>query len=267
MKAVKVYFFDDAASTLAKEAEYRKRVREIREKLGDASQEDIDSSLSALATKMGLNVFGEDAKHKDDFQIASDKHVGFNLGSWPLDDSYTGLDYVLTSYGLESVLECLRDALDPVLRQSGFNAYKVDWKKAAMQIDSLLMALKEKLNESISDKGHRFYGVYPMPVAYHEENQARVKDPTEALRIAAQERKRSRRTGNHVNDLGLFLSKEPKELHAVINGVYKDHNCVYAIYYQDLTWYVQLLDVIKETIDVISQLSKDKRAKAHLVIE
>jgi len=263
MKAVKIYFFDNAVDTLSREAEYQRRSRILREKLAD-DQKELKKALDSLRDKLSLNVFGEDAKHKDDFSIPSDKHEGFNLGSWPYSDEYTSLDYILKAYGLEPVLECLLPALEPVQRQSGFDAYKVDWRKAAMQIDSLLMRFKDKLNE---EKDHRFYGVYPMPIVTDPDNQARVKDPAEALRIAGQERERTRLKGNHVNNLGFFLSKDPKDLHAVLHGVYNDQDCVYAIYYQDLTWYVQLLDVIKETIDVLGKLRKDKRNKAHLVVE
>lgn len=265
MKTAKVVFYDNALDSLSKEFQYKKRSRELREKLSDASEEDLQKALNKLAFTIGVNIFGEDVKNKDEFVLASERAAGFHIGVWGIDDTYTGLDYLLESYGLESVFECLSPAL--TLLDPGLTGYKVDWKKAAMQIDTLFVNLKEKLNIDQPSEGDTcltYYGVFPMPVTYKLNNQFRVDNACDALGVTASERGRTK--GNHINVLGYFLSTTPKQLHSVVHGTYKDVECVYVTYYQDLTWFVNQLEVIKETIDVINAFTPSKRKKAHLVL-
>jgi len=262
MKTAKVVFYKNALDSLDKEFQYKERSRQLIEKLSD---EDRQDTLNKLAFDIGVNVFGEDAKNKDEFVLASNIADGFNIGVWDIDEHYTGLDYLLESYGLESVLECLSPAL--TLLDTKVIGYKVDWKKAAIQIDSLLESFKSKLNmkqSSGEDEPVNYYGVYSMPLTYGLKNQYQVMDAKGALTATASEREGTK--GNHINSLGYFLSTTPKQLHSVVHGSYKGIGCVYVTYYQELTWFVNQLEVIKETIDMINSLTLPKRKRAHLIL-
>ncbi len=265
MKTAKVVFYTNALDSLSKEFQYKERARQLKEKLADAPAKELEDALTKLAFTIGVNVFGQDDKNKNEFALVSESADGFYIGVWNVDDTYTGLDYLLESYGLDSVLECLAPALQKL--DDKLTGYQVDWKKAAMQIDSLLESFKGKLNieqPSEGDKRLSYYGVFSMPVTYSTQDQFRVENAKAALGVTGSERGRTK--GNHINALGYFLSTTPKQLHSVVHGMYKNVECVYVTYNQDLTWFVNQLEVIKETIDVIGAFIPSKRKKAHLVL-
>ena len=255
MKTRKVVFFNDAVDTLSREYQYNKRSTELQDKLKN-DKDALADALSKLQLELDVNVFGEDPKTKDEFIFNSERNFGMKCGIWMEDSSYTGLDYILTSYGMESVSATLVPFLERI--DKDLNAFKVDWHNASKAIYDLLETFINKLNE---DKVGEYYGLYSMPVIIDEE-QVRIESAHEALSISSQERKRTK--GNHVNHLGFFLTT-PREVHSIIHGVYKDNECVYVTYYQDLTFYVKMLSSIHETIETISKLSKEKRSKAYLV--
>ncbi len=265
MKTAKVIFYDNALVSLDKEYQYKEKSKLLSEKLSNKNEDEIQDALNKLAFKIGVNIFGEDIKNKNEFVLSSAMVNDFNIGVWDVDNTYTGLDYLLKSYGLESVLECMSPAL--TLLDTKIEGYSVNWKLASIRIDKLLTSLKSKLNIEQPNEGDthlNYYGVFPMPITHQQENQIRVDNSRDALTLTASERNVTK--GNHINTFGYFLSTTPKQLHSIVHGVYKNTECVYVIYSQNLTWFVNQLEVIKETIDVISVFSPDKRTKAHLIL-
>jgi len=258
-KTIKVIFFNDAKDTLSREYQYAKRAAEIKEKLSDASEDTVQDALDKLAIECGVNIFGEDPKTKDYFELRSEINPDheFKIGAWSLDDSSMGLDYVLNSYDIKNVFDSLNTSLTKV--DPELDGYKVDWKKALVNISKVLTEFRGKLNK----EDNEYFGMYPQPFITCMKDQGVSVSSINALALTASERTRFPK--NHSNEDGMFFSRKPKEVHAVINGIYGEQKCVYLIYYQNLTWYVQALEVIKETIDIISRLSKDKQNKAHLI--
>jgi len=255
MKLIKVLFFKNAVDTLSREYQYKMRKTQLNNKLSDDPKA-LEKAILKLRKTLDINCFGEDPKTKDEFVLQSGRMPDQNIGEWISDSSYTGLDYLLESYGLQSVWDTLLPSLNKI--DKNLDAYKVHWESAYASINSLLTELKDKLNKTDG----KYYGVYSMPMFTDYETVYRTKSAHDVLLLTANER--NRMPGNSLNKKGFFLS-EAKELYSIVHGLYKDQECIYVTYYQDLTLFVNMLELIEETIESIYKLSEDKRSKAYLV--
>lgn len=252
--------FEDFESTQQLEASYEeiaeRNWQDIQkgrsyEQLTDEEKDSVREKNNALATSMGLDEWGSDSR-VEKIEIPSVRYP----------DHYFKIGYFRSSYNEGGINRILRNTIGLTL-ESIFNTpdeylFSPDWKLAKSVAEKAISDFRDYIEKSpyrVSTFGfNEFMG---MPDVESEASALakflEVKEANKSANCAFS------------NSSGTFFLDKPLEIAAVLTGTQDSYlgrgkiPCHYVIYKDDMSWYLQALEIVLETIEwVLAQSDSEK---------
>jgi hypothetical protein len=247
-----LYQYLDKNMTDVKEKDYEIYSNNLWEQAGkydDLSQsqkDEIREKCKSYANNLGLDEWGEDKTNKKRIEFDSEKypeHI-FKLGYFRSSYNSSGINKILSNLGVN-------DLYDIFPHNSDDYVFQPDWEESLKNVNESLEKLKTKSNyrvETITGNIFKSNG---------------ISSESEALSIFEQELSKDSGEFNYSNINGHFYNFEPSKVLAIMPGkttfLGKEKECVYVVTQSDNTWYVNALEIVKDTIEwVLSQENKEQ---------
>ena len=176
-------------------------------------------------------------------------------------DHYFKIGYFRSSYnsgGIERILRNLGlPTMDDIFKHKGEDYYfQPNWEESLVRCEEVIEEFKKKGAYRVN---HVSSNMFKQPDVHSEK---------EALDIFMDElskKKQGDEGYNYSNSNGEFSFHEPQKVLAMIPGTYKIFNeqpCVYVVTESDNTWYINALEIVRDTIKYV--LSKENKEQYYL---
>ena len=250
-----LYRYDNFNDTIDRETKYEEfsnklwaEQTEDYDKLSQEVKDEIRQKCKEYAASLGLDEYGTDVNGKEMIEFDSalyPKHM-FKIGYFRSSYNDGGIERILQNFGLPTLYDIF---------EVNDNEYqkKPDWKRALTNVTKVIEDFKAKGNYRVR------------PIYTNSFMDDIPKEPKEALEIFLKEKEsyEARAMGsegyNYSNGKGEFNFGEPEKILAFIPGkcryIFNDRECVYAVVEGDNGWYINALEIVKETIEYV--LGKD----------
>lgn len=245
-----LYRYDNFRDTREREELYQDYSNKLWEDAGeyDSLSEEQKNELrekeKEFAKSLGLDEWGTD-------KINCEK-IEMDHPDYP--EHYFKIGYFRSSYnsgGIQRILKNLGvDGLDYIFLANDSSYHvKPDWDNALIRCEGVLNQFKEK-------------GAYRVnAVSGNIFRESNIKSEKDALSVFLEELSKSSE-GGYSNANGEFYQGEPIKVLAMIPGktkIFNERDCVYVITESDNSWYVQALEIVRDTIKyVLSQENKEQ---------
>jgi hypothetical protein len=239
----------DLEASKARRQEYEDRTNQIWEEAGeyksmtDEQKDEIRAKCKAVAEELNLEEYGSDpAEIKVEQDSTRHPEHMFKIGYFRSSYNAGGIQRVLRNFGLKD--------LNWVFDQDEQYEFKPDWAQAL-----------DRINDLISDFSKM--GAYRVDaVSGNMFKEPDVMNEAQALQAFLEEKGRERQiSDNYSNGKGEFYMADPLKVLAMIPGIQTvlgTRPCIYVVTESDNTWYLQALEVVRETIEfVLSQEDKE----------
>lgn len=214
--------------------------------LSDEKKDEIREKCKQYAESLGLDEWGSDKVNKKSIEIDSEKYPDhyFKIGYFRSSYNNGGINRILQNLGLGNLYDIFPHS-------EGDYAFKPDWEESLKTVNDII--------EKFKSKGA--YRVEAISGNWFKDNE--INSEQEALNAFLSEQEKSRSGDfNYSNAVGHFYSSEPLKVLAIIHGrqtVFGTRDCSYVITESDNTWYLNALEIVKNTIEwVLSQENKDQ---------
>ena len=220
--------------------------------ISDENKEDIRSKIKEHAISLGLDKWGEDKTNKT--------QIEFNHETYP--EHLFKIGYFRSSYnsgGIERILKnlSLPTMCDIFNYESGDYKFQPNWENSLVRCEEVIEMFKIKGSYRVH---HISQNIFSAPKVHSEKD---------ALDIFLEELKKQNEnvneSHNYSNINGDFNFSEPIKVLAMIPGTFKilnEMSCVYVVTESDNTWYIQALEIVRDTIKYV--LSKEDKEKYYL---
>lgn len=215
--------------------------------LSEEQKEELREKNKAHAKSLGLDEWGSDETGKEKVERKHEKYPDhyFSLGYFRSSYNDSGIERILRNMGLPT----LSDVFQHEDEQYHF---KPNWEESLKRINSLI--------EDFSKKGA--YRVHS--VSENMFRESTVGSAKDALSVFLEEVEKSKEGGpeSYSNSNGEFYLDEPLKVIGMIPGfqnIIGTRKCVYVITESDNIWYIQALEIVRDTIQfVLDQEEKEK---------
>lgn len=257
------YKYKDFAKTQDLEKRYEEESKKTWDPNGrkyeELAQEEKDGAserAKEFALSLGLDESGSDEKGKEQIEIDSKKYP----------EHYFKIGYFRSSYnagGINTVLgNLLGKDLHYIFQPDEEYYVQPDWEDAKTRTQEMISELKEVVKNGNTLRVESICHNELIGLVNNED----IDDEKKALNVFLKEKKDHEKGPlSYENRRGSFFLEEPLKVRGFILGARKrffvDQKlpCVYAIYESDVSWYLQALEIVEETIDYILALpDKDK---------
>lgn len=213
-------------------------------------RDEISQKNKEYALSLGLDEWGSD---KTNVEQIEEPHPDYP-------DHYFKIGYFRSSYnegGIERILRNLGlPTMSDIFNHDDEYYFQPNWENSLVRCEEVIEMFKQKGAYRV----HHVSGNMFQPPKIHSEK--------EALDIFMEELNR-RKPGdegyNYNNINGEFSFHEPQKVLAMIPGTYKIFNeqpCVYVVTESDNTWYINALEIVRDTIKYV--LSKENKEQYYL---
>jgi hypothetical protein len=214
-------------------------------------KDEISNKVKEYALSLGLDEWGS--------PINGMEQIEENHPDYP--DHYFKLGYFRSSYnsgGIERILRNLGlPTMDDIFKHKGEDYhFQPNWEESLVRCEEVIEEFKKKGAYRVN---HVSSNMFKQPDVHSEK---------EALDIFMEElskKKQGDEGYNYSNSNGEFSFHEPQKVLAMIPGTYKIFNeqpCVYVVTESDNSWYIQALEIIRDTIKYV--LSKENKEQYYL---
>lgn len=214
--------------------------------LSDGHKDMVRDKNKAFAISLGLEESGEDPhKERIEFDSKTDKDHYFKVGYLRSSYNGAGIDAVLRNLGLPT--------LSDIFGYENEYCFQPDWAEALKMCESVIDQLQSKGNYRCFHVSENMFGGKGLP-----------QNEKEAMDIFMAEINRSDKSSfdAYSNGKGEFWLKEPMKVHAIIPGeysIFRPMKCCYVIMEGGNEWYINALQITKETIEyVLARPDKEK---------
>lgn len=217
------------------------------ESLTEEEKDELRRKDKENAASLGLDDWGSDKENKECIEIPSEKYP----------DHYFKIGYFRSSYNSGGIERILRNMGLPTLSHVFNNhgeeyEFQPNWEESLEAINALILLFKEK-------------GAYRVnSVSANMFKDSEVDSESRALEIFLEQMKKASEF-NYTNSDGEFYLNEPIKVLAMIPGkqrIFGERDCVYVVTESDNTWYLQALEIVKETIEYV--LSRENKEQYYL---
>lgn len=219
--------------------------------LSEEEKDAIRDKINQYALSIGLE---EDGSDRSMYEKVEMDHPDYP-------DHYFKIGYFRSSYNEGGINRILKNLNLPTLEgifdvHDGEYYVHPDWQEALEKVESLIVEFQKK-------------GAYRVRAVYPDKFGGEVpKSEAEALKIFEEEINRhgEKCDYNYSNAKGEFSFHSPQKVLAMIPGqnryIFNDRPCTFVITESDNSWYLQALEIIKETCKLV--LSKEDKEKYYL---
>ena len=247
-----LYKYENFEETTRKEELHREFEEKLYEgleysELSEEQKEELRGKIKAHAKSLGLDEYGSDENGKERIERKHEKYPDhyFNLGYFRSSYNDSGIERILRNMGLPTLSDVFQ--YDP-----GDYAFRPNWEKSLERINSLIREFSEK-------GGYRVHSV-----AENMFRESTIGSEKDALSVFLEEVEKSKEGGpeSYTNRDGEFYLGEPLKVVGMIPGfqnIIGTRKCIYVITESDNTWYIQALEIVRDTIQfVLDQEDKEK---------
>lgn len=253
-----LYRYEDFNDTQKRETEYSEKTEGLWTKKYEETPEEekvqIRKQEKEIAQSLALDEYGSDTVKKECIEIPSLKYP----------EHYFKIGYFRSSYNAGGIQRILRNLgikdLNYIFSYEDEYEFQPNWDKALNRVSVVIEKLKQIGGYRAEKFGYNEFNGFP---STHP-----IKSEEDAMIAFLNEIKRDTNSEAYSNKSGTFYRKEPLKVLAIIEGVDKRFfaeeylPCVYVITENDNEWYVQALEIVKETIEYV--LSKEDKEKYYL---
>lgn len=214
--------------------------------LTDTQKDEIREKCKSYASNLGLDEWGEDKTNKKRIEFDSEKYPEhyFKMGYFRSSYNSSGINRILSNLGVG-------DLYDIFPHNSDKYSFKPDWEESLKTVNESLEKLKTK-------NGYRVEAI--IGNVFRENG---INSESDALSIFEEEINKNKSDFNYSNINGHFYNSEPNKVLAIMPGkttfLGKEKDCVYVVTESDNTWYINALEIVKDTIEwVLSQENKEQ---------
>jgi len=249
---INLYRYDNFNDTREREEKYQEFSTKLWEEAGnydsltEEQKNEIRQKETEFATSLGLDKWGSDE--------TTSESVEMNHPDYP--DHYFKIGYFRSSYnsgGIERILDNLGvSTLHDIFSVTSQYYVKPNWETALIRCEHAIKQFKEKGSYRVSHVSANIF------------RESGITSEKEALDIFLKEMEREHHPDmmSYSNRDGEFYLDKPLEVLAMIPGktrILRETDCVYVVTKSDNTWYIQALEIVRDTIKyVLSQENKEQ---------
>jgi hypothetical protein len=249
-----LYRYDDFENTRERENIYH----EFSEKLwADAGEYDslteeqkneLRQKEKDFAQSLSLDEWGSDKFGMERIEESHPEYPDhyFKIGYFRSSYNSGGIERILRNLDLPTMSDIFRNDSDEYYR-------KPDWEQSLVKCEEVLELFKSKGAYRVNQVSGNIF-----------RNDCEVKSESDALRVFLKEIEKSPE-GGYSNINGEFYQGEPIKVLALIPGktkIFKEMDCTYVITESDNSWYIQALEIVRDTIKYV--LSKENKEQYYL---
>lgn len=253
-----LYRYDNFNDTIEREKKYEEFSEKLWEDTGeynsisDETKIEIRQKCKEYAESLGLDQYGTDVTNKENIEFDSTLYPNhmFKVGYFRSSYNDGGIERILKNFGLPTLYDIFE--VDSSVYQ-----IKPDWESALTNVTKVIEEFKAKGNYRVKPiYAHTLTNEYPTESKEALELFIKEKEKYEEL-------KRDNDGYNYSNSIGEFNFEESEKVIAFIPGecryIFNDKPCVYKIVEGDNSWYINALEIVRETIEyVLSQENKEQ---------
>ena len=260
------YRYDDFKKTQELEEKYRELTKDVwegndvDEKYDLLTQEQKDNYRAKekeISTSLGLDISGthEDGREKIEFNSKLYPEHMFKIGYFRSSYNEGGIQKILYNLGLMTI--------DEIFNHQNEYHFQPDWETSLKRVNETIDLFKLKGPYRVSKVTNNIF------------TQSTIKTSKEAMDVFLSELLKESEIFdkhpnygryNYSNSVGEFSVAEPRKVLAMIPGttkLFNERECVYVITESDNTWYIQALEIVKETIEYILSLKNREQYYLH----
>jgi hypothetical protein len=216
--------------------------------LSDEEKEEMRNKSKEYAKSLGLDEWGSDEINKHQIEEKHPKYPDhyFNIGYFRSSYNDSGIEKILRNLGLPTLKDVFNQEEEDYI-------FQPNWENSLKNVNSLI--------EEFSKKGaYRVHDVSPNLFRDPDVNSEK-----EALDVFIEQLSRKKgdpEMDSYTNIKGEFYLSEPLKVVAMIPGTSNllgRRPCTYIVTESDNTWYMQALEIVRDTIQfVLDQEDKEK---------
>jgi hypothetical protein len=253
-----LYRYNDFKKTRELEEEYQEVSTKIWEDVGeyetltDEQKKETREKCEKYAESLGLGKWGEDDNNKEKIEIDHESYPDhyFKIGYFRSSYNDSGIERILRNFDLPTLYDILgRD-------DSEEYEFQPNWGESLVRCEEVIESLKKKNNFRVSHVSGNMF------------SETTVNSEKEAMDIFLNEFEKDNRSfgdSGYSNKHGEFYPKTPLKVFGMIPGKYKvlgEMPCTYIIFEGDNEWYIQALEIVRDTIKYV--LSKENQDQYYL---
>lgn len=220
------------------------------ESLTEEEKNEIRRKDKENAASLGLDDWGSDKEKKEQIELPSEKYPDhyFKIGYFRSSYNSGGIERILRNMGLPTLSDVFN-------RHGDEYEFQPNWKESLEAINGLISLFIGK-------------GAYRVnSVSANMFRDSEVKSEERALEIFLEQMRKAGETPeyNYSNSDGEFYLHEPIKVIAMIPGkenLFGERDCVYVVTESDNTWYLQALEIVRDTIEYV--LSRENQEQYYL---
>ena len=247
-----LYRYDNFEDTEARENKYTEFSEKLWNGAGDydsltqEQKDELRNKDKEFAKSLNLDEWGTDESTCEQIELDHPDYPNhyFKIGYFRSSYNSSGIERILRNLGVPTLSDIFRD--------NDEYKFQPDWDAALAKCEVAINLLKEK-------------GAYRVnQVSANIFRESSVKSEKDALDIFLKnlEKDRDSDMRSYSNADGEFYLDEPLEVVAMIPGkttLLREQDCVYVVTKSDNEWYVQALEIVRDTIKhVLSQENKNQ---------
>ena len=235
-------------------------------KLTEEQSAQLRSKTSAHGKKLGLSKKGENYKNISYIEKDSVLHPdhGFKIGTIVDGADDLGISTILGNLGLMSI-HTIFNKFNDLITWDTTEYIQPDWHSALDSVNDTLSAFKNL--DRVGKTQMVSTVALPLDVYFNDSmfKKYPVTSPMDALSVYHEQRKHASVKNinkNFVNSFGWFYLHKALSIRAAIAGTNTINNkafpCTYLVYNTNMEWYVNGLEIVKETIEHVLSQPEDK---------
>lgn len=247
-----LYRYDNFEDSCSREEKYNDFSDELFEEYGNYSslteeqKNELNKRRKEFANSLNLDEWGYD---KTNCEKIEENHPEYT-------DHYFKIGYFRSSYndsGIERILSNLGvPNMKNIFKYNGDYYFQPNWEESLEKCEVAIHQLKS-------------IGPYRVKaVTGNMFTKTEIESEKDAMNLFLEEINNNKK-GGYLNAKGEFHHDEPLEVLAMIPGkttIFKEVDCVYVVTKEDNSWYVQALEIIRDTIKYV--LSKENKEQYYL---
>lgn len=251
---VYLYRYENKKETDERENKYQEFSDKLWEEAGEydkltqEKKDEINEKCKTYAKSIGLNEWGNDDLGKSNIEE--------NSTLYP--DHMFKIGYFRSSYNSGGINRILRNLELPDLEEiMGYNdeyVFQPNWGTTLENVNSVISKLKETPAYRVESVSGNIF------------RETSIKSESEALKVFLKEIEKNKESKySYSNSDGHFYMDEPIKVLALIPGkqtILGERECTYVVTESDNTWYIQALEIVKETIEYV--LNKENKEQYYL---
>jgi hypothetical protein len=218
--------------------------------LTEEQKDEARSKIKEHAKSLGLDDWGSDVTNVEQIEESHPLYPDqfFKIGYFRSSYNEGGIERILRNLGLPTMSD--------IFNHNDEYHFQPNWEESLVRCEEVIEMFKQKGAYRVH---HVSNNIFKQPDVHSE------KEALDIFMVELGKKKPGDEGYNYSNSRGEFSFHQPQKVLAMIPGTYKIFNeqpCVYVVTESDNTWYINALEIIRDTIKYV--LSKENKEQYYL---